>query len=432
MAEKTLMLRSLKAFILVSMAFFGGTVCGVQLVRSAWSAGKDPYEPLRLLAMAVHTIQDNALKEITLEELTHGAIDGMVDRLDVHSHFMAPKEYSRLRNEAKGWSVGIGILVNQERTITRVTPHSPAAISGLMVGDQLSEIDGSSVEKETLYSIQQNLLGDRGTVVQLKAYRSGEERSFEVTRDDVKEENVVVLELEPNIYYVRLERFSHGCVDEIIAKLQEKSIAPDGILLDLRDNFGGLIDEGIALADLFLGEGKIVELVGRDNEVDETYRASLKKTDIDADLVILINGGSASASELTAGALQSNKRAKLVGGPSYGKGSMQKVYEFNGTTALKLTVAQYRLPSGKFVSTEEPLEPDLLIHNRLDDPKSSLLEELRHLPVEARVKQRLIQQTTLLNAVQKNAAIPYGGSLSERRDEDPQLDAAWKLMTNND
>ena len=382
--------------------------------------------------MAVHTIEENALEEVTLEELTHGAIDGMVKRLDVHSHFMAPKEYSKLRDEAKGWSVGIGILVNRDRTITRVTPHSPAAISGLMVGDQLIEIDGIPVDDDTLYTIQQKLRGERGTIVQLKAYRDGEKRNFEITRDDVKEENVAVLELEPNIYYVRLERFSHGCVEEITDKIKQQSIAPDGILLDLRDNFGGLIDEGIALADLFLEEGTIVELVGREDEVTESYTANAKETDIDADLVILINSGSASASELAAGALQAHGRAKLVGTPSYGKGSMQKVYEFNGTTALKLTVAQYRLPSGKIVSTEAPLEPDVLISNRLDDPKNSLLEELRHLPVEARVKQRLIQQTTLLSAVQKNAAIPYGGSLAERRNEDPQLDAAWNLMTNND
>ena len=358
----------------------------------------------------------------------------MVDQLDEHSWYIPPEQYKLVQREAEGWSVGVGIEINSEHTILRVIPSSPAAIAGLMAGDQLTQIDGISIKRKSVVKIQHLLKGERGSTVKIHYQRDGIEVEQEVIRDHILLANVEVFDLGNKNVYVQLNRFKKGCVQEIRSKLQE--LYPlntiSGVILDLRDNPGGFVEDGVRLVDLFLEKGTIITVEGRQETVIASYEAEKNSTDIiDAKLFVLINKNSASASEITAGALQAHKRATLIGTKSYGKGSMQQMFEFTNGSALKLTISKYVLPNGFHIDKRTPLEPDIFVSNQLENPKKELINSIKALDIPLKKKKFIIQRLSMLSNHRSSAPIPRSEDFQYRLDNDPQLKAAWNHLINN-
>lgn len=417
-----------------SLALIGGITLGYSTVHTAWSLGTDPYKDFDIFTHVFHIIENKHVEQPSSELLIHSAIDGMVDQLDEHSWYIPPEKYKLVQKEAQGWSVGIGIEINSEHTILRVLPSSPAAIAGLMAGDQITHIDGTSVQRKSVVKIQHLLKGERGSTVTIRYQRAGKEIEQEVTRDHILLKNVEVFDLGNKNVYVQLNRFKKGCVQEIRNKLQELYPLPTirGVILDLRDNPGGFVEDGVRLVDLFLEQGTIITVEGRQESVVASYEAEKSSADIiEAKLLVLINKNSASASEITAGSLQAHKRAILIGTKSFGKGSMQQMFEFTNGSALKLTISRYVLPNGYHVDKKTPLEPDIFISNQLENPKKELINSIKALNIPPEKKNFIIQRLSMLSNHRAAAPIPRSEDFQYRLDNDPQLKAAWNHLINS-
>jgi carboxyl-terminal processing protease len=303
-----------------------------------------------------------------------------------------------------------------------------------MVGDQIIHIDQKSIKKKSLKKIQHLLKGERGSLITLTFLRDGNELSKEVIRDNILINVVEVFDLEDHNVYIQLNRFTKGCVSELRNEVQElyQLHKLHGVILDLRDNPGGFVEEGVKLVDLFLEEGLIIDVVGREERHIESYHAEKNHSDIiKAKLIILINGNSASAAELSAGALQANKRAVLIGTKSFGKGSMQQIYEFENGGALKLTISRYLLPEERQIDRKKPLIPDILVSNQLEDPKKELINTIKSLNIDNQKKQLIIQRLSMLQNNRASAPIPRTDDFQYRLNNDPQLKAAWNHLINN-
>ena len=426
--------RLIMGFLYSSCALAGGLMLGYSLVHTAWSLGKDPYKDFGFFTEVFHIIESKHIEAPRSESLIHGAIDGMVERLDEHSQYFPPEQYQSIKKEVEGWSVGIGIELNIEHTILRVVPSSPAALAGLMVGDQITHIDGSSIEKKSLFRIQQMLKGERGSTLNISFLREGISQEKQVTRDHVLEKPAIVFDLGSKNIYIQLNRFSKGSVFELRNEIQK--LYPlhtlEGVILDVRDNPGGFVEEGVKLVDLFLEKGTIIDVVGRDDQTLESYQAEENGADIiKASLVVLINGNSASASELVAGSLQDHKRATLIGTNSYGKGSMQQFHEFENGGALKLTISHYALPSGRQIDTHTPLVPDIVVSQQLENPKQDIIEAIEALNIDPQKKSLIIQRLSMLQNNKASAPIPRSDDFEYRLHNDPQLKTAWNHLINN-
>ena len=419
--------RTFLSFLLVTPMFIGGLFFGFYGVRTAWSQQLRPYESIRLLATALHIIENNAFIQPERDELIDGAIWGMTQQLDQHSKYHSAQEYKKLKQAADGWSVGAGLELNLDHVVMNVLPHGPAELSGIMVGDTLLKIDNHDLNPLKLKEIQALLTGEKGSSLTLLYLRNGKEFSTEVIRDEIKSKPLEMIKISDQDIYIRLDSFKSNIVEELNDYFSEHN--PNRAILDLRENGGGLIDEGIALADFFLSDGEITSLIDREDVVYEQHEAKEGDAGEYVDLVILINGKSASASELVAGALQQNKRAELVGTPTFGKSSMQKIYEFGESSALRITVSHYLLPDGHKITPEEPLLPDHEVLPHLNDPKKDLFDEINTLNIKSSTKKRLIQRLQLLETQNHSSSIAFGGSFENRRKSDPQLDKAWSLLT---
>ena len=426
--------RFIRSILYSSLALIGGLGLGYSTVHTAWSLGIDPYKDFDIFTHVFHIIENKHLEQPSSELLIHSAIDGMVDQLDEHSWYIPPEQYKLVQREAEGWSVGIGIEINTEHTILRVLPSSPAAIAGLMAGDQLTQIDGTSIKRKSVVKIQQLLKGEIGSIVKVYYQRDGIEMEQEIIRDHFLLANVEIFDLGNKNVYIQLNRFKKGCVQEIRTKLQD--LYPlskiSGVILDLRDNPGGFVEDGVRLVDLFLEKGTIITVEGQQEKQVASYEAEKNSTDIiDAELIILINKNSASASEITAGSLQAHKRAKLIGTKSFGKGSMQQMFEFTNGSALKLTISKYVLPNGHHIDKKTPLVPDVFISNQLEDPKKELINSIKALDIPLKKKKFIIQRLSMLSNHRSSAPIPRSEDFQYRLDNDPQLKTAWNHLINS-
>jgi carboxyl-terminal processing protease len=432
------MKKSMQAFGMVAAAFAGGLLTGSGIVRSAWASATDAYSGLNTLARAMTTIESSYVEELQTLELVHSAVRGMVDDLDPHSVWLPPEEYQRLQERADGRYLGIGIelgaMGDASPVIDRVLPRGPAALAGIQPGDVLLAVDGDSVAPLSPEDVLERLNGPLGASVQLTLRRGEEEITLTVVRDEVLEISVEGALLEPGWGYLRLKNFSRRAAaeTEIALVSLERDAALQGIVLDLRDNPGGLITEAVELVDLFVGEGLIVQTRGREAGQIEAFQATAAAADrLTLPLVVLVNGGSASASELVAGALQDIGRATVIGVQTYGKGSMQHVYEFEDGSALKLTVARYYLPGGETITPGVGVTPDLLVPLRpATDQSADLKAEVEGLVMPDEQRRRLMELIESLPENDTEAATSpiWSGSLSERMMSDLQLQAAWQHL----
>jgi carboxyl-terminal processing protease len=339
----------------------------VGFLGTSVSAGTDQSSSndfLREFTEAIDIIEKTHVDSVSGDKLIYSAIKGMLRSLDPHSSFFDPKEYARLMEEQHSKYFGLGIRV---RTLLRgdrgrvvivepPTTGSPAERRGLRAGDVISRIEGESIDDWTQDEVVNHLRGPRGTFVQITVERPGipDPLQFKVERDEIPIITVpYAFEVKPGVGYIKIDRFSESTADELREKLDK--LTPSrltGLVLDLRDNPGGLLNQAIDVADFFLRKGSmIVSTKGRMQGTDRSYAApSLEEVTVP--LVVLVNKHSASASEIVAGALQDHDRALIVGETSFGKGLVQSVYMLDNSTGMALTTARYYTPSGRLIQRD--------------------------------------------------------------------------------
>ncbi len=356
--------RTAVAFLLVGAAFGGGLLAGAQVTRAAHARGADPYAGLEVLAEVLHTIETRHVDDVPAEVLVRGAIRGMADALDAHTAYLDPSDRAAFQDHAEGARTGVGLdLVDTGAGVAvfDVMPGGPADIAGVRPGDVLLAIDGVAVSAAE--PAAERLLGERDTPVAVDLRRAEETRRLTLVRDTVLEKSVRAALLPEGIAWIQMDVFRRRAGAEVVdalARLQaEAGGSLAGVVLDLRDNPGGLLEEAVVVVDAFVSDSAIIETRDRAGHVKESHHATASASDLAAPLVVLVDGGSASAAEIVAGALQDLGRAELVGGRTYGKGSVQQIFVFEDGAGLKLTVARYYLPSGRTIPDRDGLEPDL-------------------------------------------------------------------------
>ncbi len=323
------------------------------------------YDALRKFSQVMDVIEKSYVKPVSRSELISGAIEGMLNRLDPHSTLIEKKEYQFMQEEFSGEFGGIGVQIGvRDKRLTVIAPieDTPADKAGLLPGDIIIKIDNQSALDMTLIEAVSKIRGPKGEPVVLTVVHAsgGEPVDVTIVRGTIPLHSVKVSELEPGYLHVRLTDFKNTTTEDMHKALKEyrKKQSLRGIVLDLRNNPGGLLTQAVSVADTFLKEGLIVYTQGREAENRLESRASKQRTDIDCPLVVLINAGSASASEIVAGAIQDQKRGLLLGEKTFGKGSVQTVLPMHDGSAIKLTIALYYTPSGRSIQAEG-ISPDI-------------------------------------------------------------------------
>jgi len=337
------------------------------------SAELDIYKKIDLFGEVLEKINKQYVDEIDQSEGMDSAINGLLQSLDPYSSYMSPEIFQEMQTETSGEFGGLGIEVSMEAGVVKViTPidDTPASKAGIKAGDYIVKIDNVQVQGKSLSEAVELMRGLVGTDIELTVRRRGVKKAltFNITREIIEVQSVKSDLLENNIGYIRLTSFNDNSSDQIkkkIKKLKENENLK-AFILDLRNNPGGLLTQAIKISDFFLENGEIVSTKSRKKSENRKWFA--RKGDITdgKTLVVLINYGSASASEIVAGALKDHKRAIILGENSYGKGSVQSIIPLKNKGAIRLTVAKYYLPSGKSIS-EVGVKPDIEVNEEGDD-----------------------------------------------------------------
>jgi carboxyl-terminal processing protease len=350
------------------------TIAGLGLVRVARAAA-DPAGPYRKLDVFSHVlslIQNNYVEDVDDAKLLYGAIEGMVRTLDPHSTFMEPKAYAALKQETDGEYGGVGLeIAARGEDLVVVTPldETPASRAGLSPGDKLLEIDGAQTRGWKEIDGVKALMGAPGTTCVLKVARAAwvEPHTVTLVRDVIR-----VVSVESKLYdhrygYVKIKNYQDRTdvyLKKSLDSLRSQSGGPlAGVVLDLRHNPGGLLEQAVKVADRFLYDGVIVTTKGRGAKHVEVERAHAKDTEPSYPMIVLVDGGTASASEIVAGALQDHGRAVVMGTQTFGKGSVQTVIELEDGSGLKLTIARYYTPNGRSIQ-EKGITPDIFVRQQ--------------------------------------------------------------------
>lgn len=329
---------------------------------------REIYKNLKTFNEILDIIEKNYVEEIDSGKAMEGAIQGMIRSLDPHSVYLSPEMYRELQVDTKGVFGGLGIEItikNDVLTVVSPIEDTPAFLAGIKADDQIVAIDGNSTQGVNIMEAVRKLRGPKGSKVTISILREGfdKPRDFTVTRDVIKIRSVRYEVMESNIWYLRISSFNENTVDEVVKarnEMMKESGPPKGLVLDLRNNPGGLLDQAVFVSDLFLKEGKIVSTKGRIPSSEKTYEAHDDGNELFCPMVVLINRGSASASEIVAGALRDNERALLVGTQTFGKGSVQAIIPLNDGSAIKLTTAKYYTPKGTSIQATG-IDPDVIV-----------------------------------------------------------------------
>tara|TARA_B100000401_G_scaffold413306_1_gene333384 strand:+ start:401 stop:1540 length:1140 start_codon:yes stop_codon:yes gene_type:complete len=354
------MKKKLKIFIIFLFYFF--------FLNISYSNEVDIYKKIDLFGEVLEKINEEYVDEINQSESMDSAINGLLQSLDPYSAYMSPEIFNDMQTETSGEFGGLGIEVSMESGVVKVISpidDTPAAKAGIKAGDYIVKIENIQVQGKTLSEAVDLMRGPVGSSIELTIRRRGEKKAlkFNIIREIIEIQSVKADILENNIGYIRLTSFNENSSEQIqknIKKLENnKNI--NAYILDLRNNPGGLLSQAIKISDFFLNNGEIVSTKSRKKSENRKWFA--KKGDITngKTIIVLINYGSASASEIVAGALKDHKRAIVVGENSYGKGSVQSIIPLKNDGAIRLTVAKYYLPSGKSIS-EVGVSPDIEIN----------------------------------------------------------------------
>lgn len=350
------------------------TVLNVTQTYSATSQNSDLYRQLDLFGDVLERVRSDYVEPPNDTKLIEAAINGMLNDLDPHSAYLSPKHFRDMQVQTRGEFGGLGIEVTMEKGIVKVVApidDTPAAKAGVMPNDLITHLDGEQIVGLTLEQAVEKMRGRVNTPINLTVIRKGREEPFDIkiVRDIIRI-NAVKARVEDDIAYIKVTTFNEQTHSNLVRSMEslkrEIGSKLKGYVLDLRNNPGGLLDQAIAVSDDFLERGAIVLTKGRNNE--ETQRSQARPGDL-ADgkkVVVLINGGSASASEIVAGALQDHKRATIIGTRSFGKGSVQTIIPLGANGAIRLTTARYYTPSNRSIQAKG-IDPDIKIEQPLPD-----------------------------------------------------------------
>jgi carboxyl-terminal processing protease len=374
------------------LACLGASFAGGMVATQPLLAGRfDPYRKLSVFTKVLSYIESNYVENIAETDLMIGAARGLTDVLDPHSRFMDPEEYDRLKRETEGDEeiTGIGIDVERRKNgLVVVSPieGSPAFRAGIEPGDLIKKIDGTETDKLEWDDAVSRIQGPAGSEVVLVIVRREREMTFKIKRERFEIKGVEGRILEDGYGYAKIRVFAASTdskLQETLEDLKKKTAAKGGLrglVLDLRRNPGGLLDQGVRVADRFLGEGLIVRTVGKGGREMDRQMAHARGSYLDFPMVVLVDGATASAAEIVAGALQDHQRAVIMGTQSFGKGSVQTVMEVDGCgpkpCGLKLTVSRYYTPSGRSIQNHG-ITPDVFVEATAPTapPEDSLLRE---------------------------------------------------------
>ncbi|THB81282.1 MAG: S41 family peptidase [Desulfobacteraceae bacterium] len=401
-------------FLLAAALMFGAGV------DSTVQAKEDKtYKTLKLFTDVLEELEKNYIDEVDTEELIHNAIKGMVENLDPHSSFMPPEAFDELQDDTKGEFSGIGIVITvKDGILTVISPieGTPAYDAGIEAGDVIIRIDGESTRDMALWEAVNLLRGPRFEEVVITVIREGVKDPMIVPlkRDLIPMTSVKSTILEPGYGYLRVTNFRMNTdteIEEALEKMDTTEAPLKGLIIDLRHNPGGLLDQAVRVADLFLDDGVIVSIKGRKEGQGEAYRARPGKTERDYPIVVLINSGSASASEILAGALQDQHRALVLGTTSFGKGSVQTVRPLKDGFGIKYTIARYYTPSGRSIQAKG-IEPDITVDHEILPKKEK----------EESAFDRMIREKDLKNSLEPEKGGSGKDSDSNRKKSSGTLD----------
>jgi len=346
------------------------TVLVISQTAAAFAAAaeEDRFAPLKRFSQVMDLVENHYVKSVTRGELIDGAIVGMLQQLDPHSSFLSKEEFKEMQVSTSGEFGGIGIEISLENgRLTVISPidDTPADKAGIKAGDIILEIDDQPTQDMTLVDAVQKIRGPKGMAVSLTILHKDAQKPIKVrvVRDTIPIISVKKTELEPGYLLLRVSRFNENTTSELKDALKDygKGGTPlKGVILDLRNNPGGLLEQAVSVSDLFLPSGKIVSIKGKNTDQRKDFEARGESGEIAAPTVVLINAGSASASEIVAGALQDHKRALLIGEKTFGKGSVQTVIPLSDGSGIKLTTALYYTPNGRSIQAEG-IEPDFKV-----------------------------------------------------------------------
>lgn len=363
MTKKKALIDVILVLVLISgVIFFQGKYGPV---RAGAGDRDEIYRNIEIFTEVLREIERNYVEPKDPKELIQGAIKGMVEGLDPHSAFLTKEEHQELMIETKGSFSGVGIEISiRDNILTVVSPieDSPAHKAGIQAGDKIIKIDDDPTTEMSLSEAVKRIRGKKGTKVRLTVIREGENQplEFTITRDVIPLRSVRHYKLTPDIAYVRISTFQSKTSKDLVRALGEleKGGALKGLILDLRNNPGGLLSQAIEVSDLFLDSGVIVSTKGRNDVQNMQVSAHRNKEPRNYPIIVLVNGGSASASEIVAGALQDNKKALILGTKTFGKGSVQTVLPLSDGSGLRLTTARYYTPKGRSIQLSG-ITPDI-------------------------------------------------------------------------
>ncbi len=395
------------------------------LAFAALAAAKpgEPYEKLRVLTKVFQVVSDAYVEPIAFDELVNNAIRGILEHLDPHSSYITKEEFSAFQESTSGAFGGLGMEVTmRDGQLTVIAPieDSPAAEAGILSDDVIVSVDGKPTRDLRLDEAVKLLKGVPGTKVIVDVLRTGWEapRPFTLVREVIHTKSVRQKMLTPGYGYLRVSVFQEETSKQLEKAIEDLSKEAKGTLsgavLDLRQNPGGLLDQAVSVADLFLDSGIIVSTRGRNPAQAAQYAASPNKKKYDFPLAVLIDGGSASASEIVAGALQDLGRAVVVGEPSFGKGSVQTIIKIDDGSALRLTTALYYTPSGRSIQAEG-IVPDVRVSGEIVTAQAAAAETRR-------------READLRDHIEVNRASGAASQAADWWASDPQLARATEFL----
>ncbi len=369
-----------KALALFLITFGVGFLLGTA-GASTKPGSEDDYRYFRLFSDVFRIVRENYVESVNTKELIYGALSGMMRSLDPFSAFFTPEQYNEFKQETEGEFGGVGIEIGMDKgrpIVIAPIEGTPAYRAGLRPGDIIVEINGEDTSNMSLTDVVKRIRGRPGTKVNLTIIRKGSEKplKFELERALIKIQSVKGTIID-GVGYIRLSQFTDGASREVERLLREQTFkGVKGIILDLRNDPGGLLTEAVNVADLFLPEGKLVVFTkGRTGDASRYFARRKPVVPENISVVLLINKGSASASEIVAGALQDYRRALIVGEKSFGKASVQNVIPLEDGSAIKLTIAYYYTPNGRLIH-KEGIKPDMTV-SMSEQEEDRLREEIR-------------------------------------------------------
>ncbi len=359
----------LKSTTLFLMLLLAGWMLTARADRPATAQETTGYQSLQLFTDVLSIVRRSYVEEVNMKELIQGAINGMLLSLDPHSAFLPPEMYAELKIDTSGEFGGLGIEITiRDGVLTVVSPieGTPADRAGLRAGDMIVKIEDRLTKDMTIMEAVQLMRGPKGTRVRITILRESlaQPLEFEIIREIIQVRSIKAQLLAENIGYVRIAQFQERTYDDLMKALsslrKENRRNLEGLVLDLRNNPGGLLEQAVKVADTFLKSGLIVYTDGREEGSQMQFSARAPRTEPDYPMVVLINGGSASAAEIVAGALQDHGRAVILGTRSFGKGSIQTIIPMSDDTGLRLTTARYYTPNGTSIQAKG-IVPDIVV-----------------------------------------------------------------------